>query len=290
MFKNVAIIGLGLLGGSVCRALKKLEPGIFISAYGRNEEKLAPALRDKAVDAIGSFDRISLAGVELAVVSTPVDSSVEIIKTILNNNGLGPDAIVIDVGSVKDVIVREASRLERGGQFIGCHPMAGSEKTGYEFSRYDLYNGSSVIITPHDGNRRADIDAIVNFWEILGARAVVISPGEHDRIVTYTSHLPHMTASALVAVFRDFLKESGAAAEIGMFIGNGFRDATRISSGSPDMWRDIVIQNRDNIAGAIDRMIGELESLKRIITETGSDTGRVYNYFNAVKNIRDGLK
>ncbi|MBP7735193.1 MAG: prephenate dehydrogenase [Spirochaetes bacterium] len=288
MFNKVAIFGLGLLGGSICRALKKIDPGIFIAAYGRNAARLEPALAEKFVDSIGAFDRISLSGVDLAVVSTPVDSSVEIIGKILTAGDLDPRTIVIDVGSVKDVIMREIGRLDRAGQFIGCHPMAGSEKTGYDSGRPDLYNGSSVIITPHGGNRPEDVGQVARFWESLGARTVTVSPEEHDLLVTYTSHLPHLVASALVAVFDDFRAAHDPACGIGAFIGNGFRDATRISAGSPDMWRDIVLQNRGNISASIEVMIGELKRLKAVIDEAGTG-GPVHDYFAAAKKIRDGL-
>ncbi len=290
MFKNVAIFGLGLLGGSICRALKKQDPGIFISAYGRSLSRIEPALRDGSVDAAGTFDRVSLSGVELAVVCTPVDSSIDIIRSILGHGELEPGAVVIDVGSVKEIIVREVMGLGRSAQFVGCHPMAGSEKTGYEYSRPDLYSGSSVIITPHSGNSEGDIATVARFWESLGARTTVVSPEEHDRIVAYTSHLPHMIASSLVEVFQEFRRDNEPPSGIGTFIGNGFRDVTRISSGSPDMWRDIVLQNRDNIAGAIDRMIGELERLKKLISGAGPDGGPVHDYFADAKKIRDGLK
>lgn len=289
LFNNIAIFGLGLLGGSICRALKKTDPGIFIAAYGRNAARLEPAFAEKTVDAIGAFDRISLSGVELAVVSTPVDSSVEIIRKILTAGDLDPRTIVIDVGSVKDVIIKEIRSLDRAGQFIGCHPMAGSEKTGYESGRPDLYRGSSVIITPHGGNHPGDIDRVTRFWESLGARTVTVSPEEHDLIVSYTSHLPHLVASALVSVFDDFRGSHDPACGIGAFIGNGFRDATRISAGSPDMWRDIVLQNRDNISGSIERMIGELKRLKGIIEESGNGGGPIHEYLGAAKKTRDGL-
>ena len=290
MFNSVAIFGLGLLGGSICRALKQLDPGVRISAYGRSTARLEPALADRTVDAIGTFDRIDLAGVDLAVVCTPVDSTIDIITGILGSSSLDPRAIVIDVGSVKEAIVRAAVALERSAQFIGCHPMAGSEKAGYEHSRPDLYRGSSVIITPHQGNRQSDIDAAAGFWKSLGARTVVVSPEEHDRIVAYTSHLPHMAACALVEVFHAFRAEDGPQAGIGDFIGNGFRDATRISSGSPDMWRDIVLQNKDNISGAIDRLIEELGRLRKLITGDGPGGELVHDYLAAAKKTRDGLK
>ncbi len=290
MFNNVAIFGLGLLSGSICRALKKLNPAINIAAYGRDAGRLQQAIAEKTVDTAGTFERISLSGVELAIVSTPVDSSIGITRRILAHAELDPRTIVIDVGSVKEKIIREVRDLDRAAQFIGCHPMAGSEKTGYGYSRDDLYNGSSVIITPHAGNRESDIAAVTDFWESLGARTVTVSPEEHDRIVAYTSHLPHVVASSLVEVFHSFRRDNEPPSGIDAFIGNGFRDVTRISSGSPDMWRDIVIQNRDNISGAVDRMIEELNHLKQVISGSGPDGGQVHEYLLRAKKIRDGLK
>lgn len=287
MFTTIALFGLGLLGGSICRGLKKTAPGTRIHAYGRSPERLAPALESRFVDSIGGFDRVSLAGVDLAVVSTPVDSSLEIIHRILSAPDLEPHAIVIDVGSVKERVISSVERLDRAGQFIGCHPMAGSEKMGYEHARDDLFSGASVIITPHRRNRAEDVAAVGRFWESLGARTLEVSPDEHDRIVTYTSHLPHLVAASLVAVFREFRTRRGVA-DPGAFIGNGFRDTTRVASGSPDMWRDISLMNRDNIIEAIDRMAAELGRIRKALSDT--DGGRLHEYFAGAKSVRDGLK
>jgi prephenate dehydrogenase len=289
MFKKVAVFGLGLLGGSICRGLKKINADTRISAIGRSPEKLEPALKDRVVDEIGGFDGMSLSGVDLAVVSMPVDPSIDIIRRILSSSELDPGAIVIDVGSVKEKIIRSVERLVRSDQFIGCHPMAGSEKMGYEYSREDLYSGSSVIITPHARNREGDVRAVRQFWEALKALTVIISPEEHDLIMAYTSHLPHIVASSLVRVFYNFKQERGAG-DFGAFIGKGFLDATRISSGSPDMWRDIVALNRENILAALDRMIEELRILRNAVSGPEAETGPLHDYFRMAKSIRDGLK
>jgi prephenate dehydrogenase len=290
MFKRVAVFGLGLLGGSICRALKKQNPGIVISAYGRDPAKLAPALKAKIVDSAGGFDDADLSGVELAVVSTPVDASIDIIRNILSGGALDPSAFVIDVGSVKESVVRAVDGLDRAGQFIGCHPMAGSEKMGFEHSRDDLYEGATVIITPHARNREIDIGLIRRFWEGLKSRTVVVTPEEHDLLAAYTSHLPHVAASSLVRVFESFRQGHEPSAGMELFIGKGFLDVTRVSSGSPDMWRDIVISNRGNIIAALDGMIGELDSVRKLLSDPGTDAGRVYDYFDGAKKIRDGFK
>lgn len=289
MFNTIAVFGLGLLGGSVCKCLKRIDPGIRISAYGRDPRRLERAMAESLVDAAGGLEDASLAGVDLAVVSTPVDSSIDIIGKLLARPDLGASAIIIDVGSVKETIIRAVERSGRADRFVGCHPMAGSEKMGYEHSRADLFESASVIITPHARNHEADVRAVIGFWESMGAVTTVISPGEHDRIAAYTSHMPHMLASTLVRVFDDFRKNPGGAGSIAPFIGRGFMDLTRVSSGSPDMWRDIAIHNRGNIMEALDRMIAELERLKAVLAADDPGAGAVHEYLAGAKNTRDGL-
>jgi prephenate dehydrogenase len=288
MFNTIAVFGLGLLGGSVCRRLKRTDPGVRIHAYGRDPDRLEGALSEKLVDTAGGFGDATLRGVDLAIVSTPVDSSIDIIRGLLARPDLGPSALVIDVGSVKEPVVGAVESHERADRFVGCHPMAGSEKMGYEFSRADLFEGASVIITPHARNRAEDVRAVAGFWEGLGAVATIVSPAEHDLVAAYTSHLPHMLASSLVRVFDEFRKGSGTA-DVRPFIGRGFLDTTRVSSGSPDMWRDIAVHNRENLVRALDRMIAELDALKHMLAAGDPGARAVREYLAGAKNTRDGL-
>ncbi|MBN2158629.1 MAG: prephenate dehydrogenase/arogenate dehydrogenase family protein [Spirochaetes bacterium] len=290
MFKKIAVFGPGLLGGSICRGIRRADLGVSIAAYGRDAGRLKPALDEGIVDSVDVMSRASLAGVDLAVVATPVDSSIDIIKRILESEDLGPSAIVIDVGSVKEKVVRSVAGLERAGRFIGCHPMAGSEKMGFQHSRHDLFNGAFVIITPHGGNSEVDIRRVRELWERLGATTFVVTPDEHDIIAAYTSHMPHMAASAMVRVFDNFRSTLLPAAEMAPFIGRGFLDVTRISSGSPDMWRDIAALNREHIIAALDHMIQELALLRRTIAGSEGGESDVHTYLARAKVIRDGLK
>jgi prephenate dehydrogenase len=289
MFNSIAVFGLGLLGGSVCKCLKRIDPGIRISAYGRDPRKLEGALAELLIDTAGGLGDASLAGVDLVIVSTPVDSSIEIIGRLLDRPDLGASAVIIDVGSVKESIIRSVEQSSRADRFVGCHPMAGSEKMGNEYSRADLFEGASVIITPHARNSETDVRAVMGFWERLVAVTTVVSPREHDLIAAYTSHLPHLLASSLVRVFDDFRKRGGTGS-IGPFIGRGFMDITRVSSGSPDMWRDIAIHNRENLIGALDRMIAELERLKELLAADDPGAPAVHEYLAGAKNTRDGLR
>lgn len=282
MFKKVAVFGLGLLGGSLCKGIKKLHPETDITAYGRNAEKLKAPLADKTVDRIDTMDRAVLRDVDFIIVSTPVVSSLEIIRNVLNDPALGREAIVIDVGSVKEAVLREAENHPRAGQFIGCHPMAGSEKSGYEHSRPDLYDRASVLITPGRFNRTGDVERLKSFWESLGAMVSVTSASLHDLLVGYTSHLPHVIACALVDLVQG-RSESG----IRDFIGNGFRDVTRISSGSENMWSDIVRLNRENIGAGIDEFVKKLLELKKTLAEGGDE--QIRGYFEKVRRDRGDI-
>ncbi len=288
MFNSIAVFGLGLLGGSVCKCLKRLNPGVRIAAYGRDPRRLEAALKGGLIDAAGGFEDAAIAGIDLVVVSTPVDSSIEIIGKLLRNPELGPSALVIDVGSVKEDVIRCVESYDRADRFVGCHPMAGSEKMGYEHSSADLFEGAAVIITPHARNGEEDVLAIAGFWKMMGAVTTVVSPAEHDVIAAYTSHLPHLTASALVRVFDEF--RNGRTGDPGPFIGRGFRDMTRLSSGSPDLWRDIAIHNRKNLIEALDRMMDELARLRAALAADGSGAREIHEYLAGAKITRDGLK
>lgn len=288
MFKKIAIYGLGLLGGSLSRSVKKISAGTEILAFGRNIEKLKPALHEGFVDAIGIIGDADLDGVELIIVSTPVIASIGIIKSILNNPGLGSDAIVVDVGSVKEMIVREIEPCRRADRFVPCHPMAGSEKSGYIHGSETLFKGSSVIITPHKYNTAADIGKIHQFWRELGVTTLEISADLHDKIITCTSHIPHIAACAVVHLLMDAMRVDDTNM-LGYFIGRGFRDVTRISAGSPDVWYDICRMNYSRISESIDLLIERLIHIRRMISDNSEEPEALMRYFEKIRNYRENL-
>lgn len=281
MFRNVSIIGLGLLGGSICRALKEKNTGIKISVYGRDIRKLKPAIADGVADFADTIDNFDY-NTELAVVCVPVVTSVDIISKIISDPRFPESSLVADVGSVKGIICNEIEKFPGSGKFIGCHPMAGMEKTGYDASTGSLYEGSTVIITPGKSNKPGDVDRIKAFWEYLGANVIFTTSEKHDLSVAVSSHLPHILASSLVRIFNRMEVGEG-------FIGNGFRDVTRISSGSPDMWSEIVSGNRDNILKVIDLAVEEIFDFREMIM-SGAENPGIYNYFSQAKSIRDKIK
>jgi len=289
MFKKISILGLGLLGGSICKGLKEIDPGVHVTAYARDALKLMSIKEEGFVDEVRDYDALTLSGVELAVVAMPVGASIGVIRRLLEHQEMGEDAIIIDVGSAKENIVASVLDCKRAGQFIGCHPMAGSEKSGFEFSLSSLFEGASVIITPHRKNRDTDIGRIRELWDSLASRVVVVSPGEGDMFVTFTRHLPHMVAGAMVSVLGGF-QRLHETVDIKSFIGRGFLDVTRITSGSPDMWRDIVLCNRKNILDALSLMVEELVKMREAVNNAGSSGRHLHDYFTNVKKTRDMLE
>jgi len=286
--QRIAIIGLGLLGGSICKRVRKVFPDTIIDAYGRSPSRLEAALEDGVIDSARGLDQISLSGVDLAVVCTTVISSIDIILAMLGREDCAPATRIIDVGSVKSAIVKAVESSPRAGQFIPCHPMAGSEKMGYEHSREDLFDGATVVITPHAGNAVEDIASIGRFWEAMGASIVSMTPEAHDEIAAHTSHLPHLTACALVRVFDKF-RCAKMAREIGALIGRGFLDTTRVAAGSPEMWRDIAALNADQIFLALDRLSDEVQWLKQAVRDAPRDSERLAEYLAVAKRIREEL-
>jgi len=288
MFKKVAVFGFGLLGGSIAKGLREISTETEIVAIGRSLEKLKPALADGVVNVISSYDDYSLSEVDLVVVSVPVIISISMIRDILNRPDLEKHALVIDVGSVKGSIEREILEMENAARFVGCHPMAGSEKMGYEHSSGELYKNASVIIAPSSKNREEDIERISGLWRSLGARITIVSGERHDELVAYTSHLPHLVSSLVVRMLEKGV--SGIEPEyLTDFIGNGFRDVSRIAAGSPDMWRDIIALNKDNINRSIGELIEYLNELREMVMKSDQDDEEIYDFLKKAKSYRDSL-
>lgn len=287
-FNHIAVFGLGLLGGSVCLAVRQKSPNTILSAYGRSIDRLLPALKQGMVDRVGSIDDCDVSDVDLVVIATTVQASIPIAKKILDTKNLKRGALVIDVGSVKEAIVDAIVSHKRGECFVGCHPMAGSEKKGYANSHADLYNSSCVIITPHKKNKNEDIQKIEMFWKVLGAKTVIMDAAQHDIIVAHTSHLPHMAACVLVDIIHHMQQQLGEKT-IGYGIGKGFKDTTRIAAGSEDVWSEIVALNSNNIVTAIDKMIAGLEKLKHMITKAQEEPIPLINYLASVRKVREEI-
>jgi prephenate dehydrogenase len=191
--------------------------------------------------------------------------------------------VVTDVGSVKAGVVRELERLvaRAGGHFVGSHPMAGAEKTGVLAARADLFVNAACVITPTKKSPAAAVRAVEAFWQALGARTRRLTPGTHDVLVSRTSHLPHVVAAALAS---RVLQPHAAGAQSAL-CATGFRDTTRIAAGSPEMWRDIALANRQNLARTLRGFIGDLEKFQQALA--GADAAAVARFFETAKQRRD---
>jgi len=258
-FNTVSVIGLGLIGGSVCRAIKKFGTSSEVVGIESDSEVLEFAIKEGVVDK-GSSDLSMVSGSDVVVVATYVDMIYETIEKLVPylNNG----CLVTDVGSVKSEIVGKISNLLTGEiSYIGSHPIAGKEHSGIKNSDADLFTGNKVIITPTEISEETAIKKLTSFWSSLGGNVVSLDPYTHDKIFAYVSHLPHVVAYSLI----NTVASADAADDIFSFSGGGLQDYTRIAASSPEMWKSIFLQNRDSILESIKTFKLNLEKAESAI-------------------------
>ena len=263
MIRRLAIVGVGLLGGSLAKAARARGVASEIVGVGRDLGRLEPARRDGVLDHITTDLAEGVSDADVVVLGAPVIAILSLLDTVAKF--VGPDTIVTDVGSTKGAIVAAADRLSRtySLRFVGSHPMAGSERTGYAHARADLFQGATVVVTPSDSCEPATAKRIVAMWEGVGAaRVVTLDPQTHDRAVAAISHLPHLVAFALVDAVERF--EPGAFA----LAAGGFRDTTRIAAADPTMWEEIFLANRDALAASLSVYRDTLADLEHLIAST----------------------
>ena len=254
MFQQISIIGPGLLGASLALALKSLGLCQRIHVWSLRPETRAKALQTDWCDATFDHAPEACKGSELVIICTPVETIVPILKEIAPS--FDKETLITDVGSTKKTICQEASSINGEFNFIGSHPMAGSEKTGMLYARADLFQGAACILTPSEDAQNAQIAQLHQLWESIGMHVVTTSPEKHDEIVAHISHLPHLLATSLCSYLHE--KENGW----NQLAGGGLRDTTRVASGDPDLWRQILEHNREDVLRAIDGFQGELQALK----------------------------
>lgn len=245
---NIAIIGLGLIGGSVALALRGARPDANIIAFDRDESQLDLALRAGAIDA-GVTSLAAIEGSEVVLLSVPVAQTAAIFGALVPF--LGANAVLTDVGSTKQNVIA-AARAHLGSkvaQFVPGHPIAGREHAGFAAAASELFEGKNVVLTPLRENAPAAVEKIRAMWRACGANVVEMPAETHDEIFAAVSHLPHMLAFALVDAFAS----RPNAKQLFSFAASGFRDFTRIASSSPEMWRDIALNNRDALVPEFDR-------------------------------------
>ena len=244
LLDHVVIVGVGLMGGSIAKALKARGLARKITGLGRNRERLVAAQHAGLLDAVATSVQ-ELKPFSLAIVCTPVDRICDDVRAL--QAVAPPHALITDVGSVKGRICRElaASSKTNVAQFIGSHPMAGSEQGGWEHADANLFQGRVCAITPLQ-HAQPMIVAIERFWAAIGMQTTRLAPDQHDRIVALTSHLPHTAASAIASLL---------APDAWPLAATGFRDTTRVASGDPALWTAILMENREAVADHLRELV-----------------------------------
>lgn len=276
-WNQVAIIGVGLLGGSVGLALRERGLAKHVVGIGRRQASLKKAKQIGAVDSTTTDVARGVKGAAHVVVCTPVEQIAEFVRLAAKSCDEG--ALITDVGSTKESIVAElGNKLERQVAFIGSHPLAGSEKAGVEFARADLFAGRVTVVTPTRQTKAEHYAAIAKLWESLGARVVRMTPAAHDAAVAATSHVPHLLASALAAATPEELLPLTAG---------GWLDTTRVAGGDAELWRQIFSGNRLHVLKSLAKFEKVLTSFRKALEQ--DDQGQLLRLLEAGKKTRDSV-
>ncbi len=274
-WEKICIIGVGLLGGSIGLAVRARNLARQVVGVCRNAATGRDAMNVGAVHATVASVAEGCEGADLVIVCTPVQTVPPILEEV--HQFSGPETLIVDVGSTKSAIAKRAVELGLS-RFVPSHPLAGSERSGVSFARADLFEDRPCIVTPTSLNAPDLVEQVLGFWRSLGASVSFLSPEEHDQIVARTSHLPHLVASALAA---------GTPSEVVPFLASGWADTTRVAAGNPEMWCQIVEENREPILSVMKNFATIWQDW--IAAIEGGDRQRLYNLLETGKAARDAL-
>jgi prephenate dehydrogenase len=287
IFQKVGVIGLGLIGGSIALAAREIWPTSLVIGVD-NKDVLETAMRLHAID-VAADDPIVLAEADLVILAAPVRQNIELLG-MLDENVRQP-AVVSDVGSTKRAVVEAARSLPPRFRFVGGHPLGGAAKGGLEHARSDLFVGRPWLLTPTESlSRRSEaktddagdaVEKLSSFVRALGAEPRLMDVATHDRLLAFLSHLPQLTASALMGVVGEAVGPEGLALS-----GKGLADTTRLASSPADIWKDIATTNADEIGLALDALIDVLQALRRDLP----DGDKLVDVFNDAARWRRTLK
>ena len=279
MMKKVCIIGIGLIGGSLAKAIKRTHQSEIVFGFGRDRSRLEKAQKDNVIDQYSTDIGEALYGANMIIIATPVGSYESILKEMKPH--IATNMVISDVGSTKVSVIEAIKSVFDGtlDNFIPAHPIAGKEKSGFEVSDDNLFVNKKVIITPLENNNSESIKILTKMWERVGAEVDFMTPKSHDDLLGMTSHLPHMLAFSLV----NYLISQHP--EASLYAAGGFKDFSRIASGDAIMWRDICLNNRDSIIAHIK---GYQESLNTLVDAIDSQNEKqLETLFRKAKNTRD---
>lgn len=275
--KQVTVIGLGLLGGSITLAVSRAFAGVKTVGYTHRAVTRRKARRLSVADEVADDLRNSMARADLVILATPIFTFEEIFEAVAGSLQTG--CIVTDVGSTKVLPHRWAARhLPKSVHYVGSHPITGSEQRGVEFARDDLFDRAMCILTKTKATNKRALGTLKSFWSGLGCVVRMMTPTEHDRVFANVSHLPHVTAAALI---------NANKADDLAFAGSGFMDTTRIASGPAGIWRDVLLSNIGNLDKGIDKIVRELLEIKSAIK--AEDERRIEKLLEAARDKRNAL-
>ncbi|MCF2667264.1 prephenate dehydrogenase [Faecalicatena contorta] len=282
MKHKIGFIGLGLIGGSIAKAIRQYYPEYEIVAFDKNKETLALATQESIIDVAATTIDDNFNHCNYIFLCTPVSFNTAYLKQLTNY--LHEDCILTDVGSVKSSIHKEVEALGIEEYFIGGHPMAGSEKSGFINSKAMLIENAYYVLTPTRKVSQEKTDAYVKFVESLRSIPIILDYQEHDYATGTISHLPHIIASTLVNFVRDTDTKNELMKNLAA---GGFKDITRIASSSPTMWQHICLKNKENISHILGEYIHSLEKAKMLIDQ--EDEHALYNMFDSSRNYRNSI-
>ncbi|WP_375608449.1 MULTISPECIES: prephenate/arogenate dehydrogenase family protein [unclassified Bartonella] len=283
-FEKIALIGIGLIGSSLARVIKKKNLAAQISIATRRTETLKRARELELGDFYTTDNAKAVEGADLVILSVPVGASAEVAKTIRDHLKLG--AIVSDVGSTKELVITEmAPLLPKTVHFIPGHPIAGTEYSGPDAGFADLFINRWCILTPFADSDVAAVAQLTAFWEACGARVKKMEPKHHDLVLAIVSHLPHLIAYNTVGTASDLEKVTNS--EVIAYSASGFRDFTRLASSDPVMWRDICLHNKDAILEMLGRFSEGLAFLEQAIRLGDGET--LFNFFTRTRAVRRNI-
>jgi len=281
-FCHIGFVGLGLITGSIARAIRSKEQGVTIVAYDPNGEALMEALEDHTIDKALPEICSDFLSCDLIFLGAPVSKNAENLKLL--KPFLSPNAVLTDVGSVKSSIHESVRSAGLAAQFIGGHPMTGSERIGYRNSKARLLENAYYILAPEEEFPPEKTEQMKELVSMLGAMPIIIDCNAHDYYTAAISHLPHVIAASLVNLVRD---SDGPSGTMKMLAAGGFKDITRISSSSPVMWQQICLSNREKVLSLLDDYIASLQSVRNDIA--ASDADALYGFFDSARQYRESF-
>ncbi len=284
LFTRIAFIGIGLIGSSLARVVRRDRLAGHLVACARTGETLAKARELSLADDFTTDPAKAVEGADLVVLCTPLGAYRAIAETIATR--LEPGAIVTDVGSVKVSAIRDvAPHLPKGVHFVPGHPVAGTERSGPEAGFAELFEGRWCILTPLPQTDAGAVERVAELWRRAGSTVELMDPEHHDKVMAITSHLPHLIAYTIVGTAADL--EDHLKSEVVKFSAAGFRDFTRIAASDPVMWRDVFLDNREAVLEMLGRFTEDLTALQRAIRRGQGDV--LHDLFTRTRAIRRGV-